>query len=156
MSGCSEPQPKVQVAHSAHTPRLTVSTSGQATLLANARSMIAPLADRRAIPLMLMSRPVHSRALTAFRICQPALGVGGAFANPLYGRKGGPLKTVFPRCLRSHRLLAAARRVLQHPAGLLLLVFGWFAASAWMRPLSLPDEGRYVGVAWEMLRSGDW
>ena len=29
-------------------------------------------------------------------------------------------------------------------------------ATAWLRPLTLPDEGRYVGVAWEMLRSGDW
>ncbi len=38
-------------------------------------------------------------------------------------------------------------------AGLVLL---WFAATAWLRPLALPDEGRYVGVAWEMLRSGDW
>ena len=35
-------------------------------------------------------------------------------------------------------------------------LFAWFAATAWMRPLTLPDEGRYVGVAWEMLRSGDW
>src|SRR5689334_5072069 len=25
-----------------------------------------------------------------------------------------------------------------------------------MRPLALPDEGRYVGVAWEMVRSGNW
>ncbi|WP_370679265.1 ArnT family glycosyltransferase [Comamonas sp. GB3 AK4-5] len=30
------------------------------------------------------------------------------------------------------------------------------AITAWMRPLMLPDEGRYVTVAWEMLRSGDW
>jgi len=30
------------------------------------------------------------------------------------------------------------------------------AATAWARPLTLPDEGRYVGIAWEMLRSGDW
>jgi 4-amino-4-deoxy-L-arabinose transferase-like glycosyltransferase len=30
------------------------------------------------------------------------------------------------------------------------------AATAGWRPLMLPDEGRYVGVAWEMLRSGDW
>lgn len=28
--------------------------------------------------------------------------------------------------------------------------------TAWVRPLMLPDEGRYVSVAWEMLRSGDW
>src|SRR2546430_12453990 len=36
------------------------------------------------------------------------------------------------------------------------LVFIWIAATAWARPLMLPDEGRYVGVAWEMVRSGDW
>ena len=38
----------------------------------------------------------------------------------------------------------------------LLLTVAWLAATAWVRPLMLPDEGRYVGVAWEMLRSGDW
>lgn len=38
--------------------------------------------------------------------------------------------------------------------GFLLLL--WILATSWMRPLSLPDEGRYVGVAWEMVRSGDW
>lgn len=38
----------------------------------------------------------------------------------------------------------------------LLLVLAWLACTAWMRPLMTPDEGRYVGVAWEMLRSGDW
>ncbi|MEO8279330.1 MAG: glycosyltransferase family 39 protein [Ideonella sp.] len=37
-----------------------------------------------------------------------------------------------------------------------MIIFVWLAASAWVRPLMLPDEGRYVGVAWEMLRSGDW
>jgi 4-amino-4-deoxy-L-arabinose transferase-like glycosyltransferase len=31
-----------------------------------------------------------------------------------------------------------------------------FAFTAGLRPLMLPDEGRYVGVAWEMLRSGEW
>ena len=41
-------------------------------------------------------------------------------------------------------------------AGLLLAPFGWLAATAWLRPLSLPDEGRYVGVALEMLWSGNW
>lgn len=32
----------------------------------------------------------------------------------------------------------------------------WLAALAGLRPLALPDEGRYVGIAWEMLRSGHW
>ena len=36
------------------------------------------------------------------------------------------------------------------------LILLWLLATAWARPLMLPDEGRYVGVAWEMLRSGDW
>ena len=37
-----------------------------------------------------------------------------------------------------------------------LLALAWLAATSWVRPLLLPDEGRYVGVAYEMLRSGDW
>ena len=41
-------------------------------------------------------------------------------------------------------------------AWLVPAVFVWFAATAWLRPLALPDEGRYVGVALEMLWSGDW
>ncbi len=32
------------------------------------------------------------------------------------------------------------------------LVFFWLAFLAWMRPLHIPDEGRYVGVAWDMVR----
>lgn len=39
---------------------------------------------------------------------------------------------------------------------LLCMAALWLAATAWVRPLSLPDEGRYVGIAWEMLRSGNW
>ena len=35
-------------------------------------------------------------------------------------------------------------------------IFLWLAVTAWFRPLAAPDEGRYVGVAFEMLRSGDW
>lgn len=42
------------------------------------------------------------------------------------------------------------------PAVALALIIVWLGFTAWMRPLMLPDEGRYVGVAWEMLRSGDW
>lgn len=37
-----------------------------------------------------------------------------------------------------------------------VLLLAWFVATAWLRPLALPDEGRYVGIAWEMMRSGDW
>ena len=41
------------------------------------------------------------------------------------------------------------------PAGRFLLAVGvWLAWLAWMRPLTLPDEGRYAGVAWDMFRSG--
>ena len=36
------------------------------------------------------------------------------------------------------------------------LSFVWLWITAWARPLSLPDEGRYVGVAWEGLQHGDW
>ncbi|WP_313951841.1 glycosyltransferase family 39 protein [Accumulibacter sp.] len=32
----------------------------------------------------------------------------------------------------------------------------WLGVLAGVRPLMLPDEGRYVGVAWGMLNSGDW
>jgi 4-amino-4-deoxy-L-arabinose transferase-like glycosyltransferase len=55
--------------------------------------------------------------------------------------------------------LAAARpaqRWRSDTAAVAVALFAWFAATAWMRPLMLPDEGRYVGVAFEMLRTGDW
>ena len=42
------------------------------------------------------------------------------------------------------------------PIAVLALMLLVLTATAWMRPLMLPDEGRYVGVAWEMVRSGDW
>jgi 4-amino-4-deoxy-L-arabinose transferase-like glycosyltransferase len=37
-----------------------------------------------------------------------------------------------------------------------LCAVAWFAATAWLRPLAMPDEGRYLSVAWEMLSSGNW
>ncbi|MDE2594397.1 MAG: glycosyltransferase family 39 protein [Burkholderiales bacterium] len=37
-----------------------------------------------------------------------------------------------------------------------LLMFVWLLCTAGWRPLAVPDEGRYAGVAWEMIRSGDW
>ena len=41
------------------------------------------------------------------------------------------------------------------PAAWLLVSLGvWLAWLSWARVLTLPDEGRYAGVAWEMLRSG--
>src|SRR5205085_6299623 len=48
------------------------------------------------------------------------------------------------------------RRLVTRDRVLLLAAFVWLAATAWLLPLAVPDEGRYVGVAWEMLRSGDW
>ncbi|MGM9485401.1 ArnT family glycosyltransferase [Roseateles sp. NT4] len=43
------------------------------------------------------------------------------------------------------------------PAGWpLALLALWLVALASWRPVALPDEGRYGGVAYEMLRSGDW
>jgi 4-amino-4-deoxy-L-arabinose transferase-like glycosyltransferase len=42
------------------------------------------------------------------------------------------------------------------PALLLILCALWLSISGGVRPLMLPDEGRYVGVAWEMLTSGNW
>ena len=40
------------------------------------------------------------------------------------------------------------------PLWLLLGLGVWLGFLAWARVLTLPDEGRYAGVAWEMLRSG--
>lgn len=37
-----------------------------------------------------------------------------------------------------------------------LLAFVWLAATTWTYPLLLPDEGRYAGVAWHMLGTGDY
>ncbi len=37
-----------------------------------------------------------------------------------------------------------------------MCAFLWFSATTWLYPLLLPDEGRYVGVAWGMLSSGDY
>lgn len=53
-------------------------------------------------------------------------------------------------------MTAATRSVSRPTAAIALLALVWLAALAWPRPLMLPDEGRYVGVAWEMMRSGDW
>ena len=49
-------------------------------------------------------------------------------------------------------------RPLWFVAGLLGLsgLFAWLLATAWLRPLMAPDEGRYAGVALQMLHSGDW
>lgn len=37
-----------------------------------------------------------------------------------------------------------------------VVLAAWFALTLGLRPLALPDEGRYVGVAWEMVRSEHW
>lgn len=47
-------------------------------------------------------------------------------------------------------------RVSCAPASLLLATAIWLAALAWLRPLALPDEGRYTDIARWMAESGDW
>jgi hypothetical protein len=53
-------------------------------------------------------------------------------------------------------LMASARAAKREVALVAVSALVWLAATAGLRPLMLPDEGRYVGVAWEMLHSGDW
>ncbi|MBO1012395.1 glycosyltransferase family 39 protein [Achromobacter sp. SD115] len=51
--------------------------------------------------------------------------------------------------------LAPTTRRSALPGWLVLALLAlWLGALAWARWLTLPDEGRYAGVAWEMLRSG--
>ena len=40
--------------------------------------------------------------------------------------------------------------------GLFALALSWLVLTLGVRPLDLPDEGRYVSIAWEMLTSGNW
>jgi len=65
------------------------------------------------------------------------------------------------RAEETHRLSVArpSPRTLapRHPhLAAALAVVAWLAFAIGLHPLTLPDEGRYVGVAWEMMRSGDW
>lgn len=54
-------------------------------------------------------------------------------------------------------LVAIGEGVLETRAATLLVLCAlWLTLFAGFRPLMLPDEGRYVGVAWEMLSSGNW
>jgi 4-amino-4-deoxy-L-arabinose transferase-like glycosyltransferase len=53
--------------------------------------------------------------------------------------------------------LPASYRAERRPLGFLALaMFVWLAFAIGLHPLMLPDEGRYVGIAWEMVRSGNW
>jgi 4-amino-4-deoxy-L-arabinose transferase-like glycosyltransferase len=58
--------------------------------------------------------------------------------------------------VRSLITRARATALRHEPLTAALLIFIVLAATIGWRPLLLPDEGRYVGVAWEMMRSGDW
>jgi 4-amino-4-deoxy-L-arabinose transferase-like glycosyltransferase len=47
-------------------------------------------------------------------------------------------------------------RALRSPTQLMIAASIWLAALAWVRPLALPDEGRYTDIARWMAGSGDW
>ncbi len=42
------------------------------------------------------------------------------------------------------------------PARIFFWLVLWLLATIWVRPLLPPDEGRYVGIAYDMLRLHDW
>uniref|UniRef100_UPI003341F12A ArnT family glycosyltransferase n=1 Tax=Castellaniella defragrans TaxID=75697 RepID=UPI003341F12A len=71
-----------------------------------------------------------------------------AFAAALRGYCSRPVDGAY-WLLRKGRVAAAWPWV----AG---LTFLWLATTTWVYPLLLPDEGRYVGVAWSMLESGEF
>jgi len=58
--------------------------------------------------------------------------------------------------LTAAHAVPASRARWSHAVVALAISFAWLAATAWLRPLTLPDEGRYVGVALEMLHSHRW
>jgi 4-amino-4-deoxy-L-arabinose transferase-like glycosyltransferase len=51
---------------------------------------------------------------------------------------------------------SACRARLQSPAPVFALLALWLVATAGLRPLILPDEGRYAGVAFEMFAARTW
>ena len=63
--------------------------------------------------------------------------------------------TALPR-RRAASLRLERRRAALIPCAAGALALLWLTFSLGARSLTLPDEGRYVGVAWEMLRSGNW
>ena len=83
-------------------------------------------------------------------------GPADAAANLATGATTGAAPALATDAPVTARTSAAPHTGLQASLALALLSLVWLAALAWPRPLLLPDEGRYVGVAWEMMRSGDW
>lgn len=52
--------------------------------------------------------------------------------------------------------IATSRPTAWPPIAVLLVMALWLICSAGWRPFTSPDEGRYGGVAYAMLQSGDW
>src|SRR4029079_2916197 len=106
-----------------------------------------------------IANPDHAVAAAEFRGILPAKLSHGN--NATIGRSRDASATRSGIRMRQPTLKSGSRSqallaMLSGPTILPLLIFAWLAATAWVRPLSLPDEGRYVGVALEMLWSGDW
>src|SRR5690606_22019405 len=86
------------------------------------------------------------------RVCGPHLRRGQGTAAV----RGAPAARPRPARQRAAGAAMSRLRAAWPPRGWLVLLAGavWLGWLAWARPLTLPDEGRYAGVAWEMLRSG--
>lgn len=69
-----------------------------------------------------------------------------------------PIVTHTSATRTSHQRQRGVQRIRALPDWLCCLVLAalWLGCTAWLRPLAIPDEGRYVGVAWEMLNRGNW
>ena len=92
---------------------------------------------------------------TICKACQTAVRIQGPTHAQANAKDERLLRTFQPIVAQPPAPATGAAAWVSHFLTLLIL-FAWLAALAWVRPLSLPDEGRYVGVAWEMLWSGNW
>src|SRR5215467_15793769 len=61
------------------------------------------------------------------------------------------------RAVETHkRMFERFASSLRSPRGFALAIAVWIAGLAWIRPLHIPDEGRYTDIARWIVLTGDW